>query len=376
MNSVVKIKVLIVMPRLAHGGAEMLVRYMFEHGLGSEFDVTLCLLGRSWDTESEAKLRELGVVMHILDIDAQGHLSTMVRLCKLVRSIAPDIVHTHLYALAHSIFATFFARTAVRVHTIHNIAWHEGSFAMRASTRIACKVFGFVLPGISDSIARTIRSYHNVKDVPVLVNGIPIDDNVPDRVSAIRGDLGLSANDFVCINVASFFARKNHAMLIDAFARAYADNPSLVLLLVGDGPLRLQIEAMVESAGISGRVKFLGLRDDVSELLHASNLFVLSSLWEGLPISVLEAMAAGLPVVATDVGGMRDIVYDKKWGMIVPSENTAEFSVAMISIASDPERAIQMGRLGQSFVRDNYSINVTVAAHEALYRDLYFRAKR
>jgi glycosyltransferase involved in cell wall biosynthesis len=238
------------------------------------------------------------------------------------------------------------------------------------AARVAARYFGFTVLGISDAIAQTIRQYHGLEHVPVVNNGIPMSES-SDRISSdARKALGLEPDDIVCINVASFSERKNHVMLIDAFNEALAINPGLVLLLVGQGALMRKIRNMVEGYGISGRVRFLGLRDDVMVLNALADLFVLSSHCEGLPISALEAISAGLPVVATNVGGLRDIVREGINGRLIAPGDVSSFADAIVSMAANRELARAMGHAGREFIRSSFSISETVKGHERLYSSL------
>lgn len=363
-------KVLMVLPKLDRGGAEMLLQYMLADGFSDEFDVSICTLCPSCDPASAQKFRELGVSVHYLDMKRTNFLRIMYMLYHLMLEIRPDILHTHLYPIMHSVLPAALAGIPVRIHTVHNVACRDGGFLSRMAVRIASGYFGFTLIGISETIASTIKQYHGVDNVPIIHNGIPVSDTRMLSRSCNRDAFGIHKDDFLCISVASFSARKNHMMLIDAFRRALSVRPELFLFLVGQGPLSRRIENLTKEFGISDRVRFLGLRDDVTELLCMSDLFLLSSHWEGLPISALEAMSAGLPVVTTDVGGLRDLVENGISGRLIDPQNVQSFADAIEEMAKDRERSRSMGEEGRKRVQRDFSISSAVREHEKLYREL------
>lgn len=365
-----KKRVLMVLPNLDRGGAEMLVTYMLTEGFSDAFHVSLCTLCPSLNYSSERKLRELGVDIYPIGLRRTNLLRIMLRFYRILRELKPHVVHTHLYPIVHCLLPIVLAGIPARVHTVHSMALHEGGLVLRMAVRIASRYFGFVLPGISPSIAETIRAYHSVTDVPIIKNGIPVDRTTESKTMYDRKDIGLTAGDFICIQVASFKHVKNHAMIIESFREALKKKSELVLLLAGEGPLRGSIERMAMEYGISERVRFLGLRDDIMGLHSISDLFLLSSHWEGLPISIMEAMSAGLPVVATDVGGVQDLVEDGRTGIVVKPQDVSAFSNAIVELAEDRDRAHGMGEEGRERIRMDFSIESTVRGHELLYLKL------
>ena len=365
-----RIRVLMVLPMLAHGGAEFLVRNMLENGFSSDFDVSLCLLSPSQDKNSEQRIRDMGVKVHNIGLERRHHLVIILELYRIFRKIRPHVIHTHLYSLVHCLIPSVLTGIPARVHTIHSIAWHDGSFTVRMAARIASRLLGFTLPGISTSIAGTIKKYYHVANVPVINNGIPAENIREGGAKLDRGEFGFSERDYLCVHVGSFLVCKNHAMLINSFNEVLKVRPETALLLVGDGPLRAEMEGMARELGISGRVRFAGIRDDVMGLLRISDLFVLSSHFEGLPISVLEAMSSGLPVVATDVGGVRDLVLDGKTGYLVLPGDMNGFAHAILKMASSRERARELGAAGRERVRNEFSISSTVLGYERLYKQI------
>jgi glycosyltransferase involved in cell wall biosynthesis len=174
--------------------------------------------------------------------------------------------------------------------------------------------------------------------------------------------------------IARFHPVKDHATLLRAFARVAAQCPDVDLLLVGDGSLRGEIEAMLaRSASEGSRVRLLGIRPDVPEILQAVDLFALSSVCEAASLTLLEAMAAGRPVVVTDVGGNPEIVRQGIDGLLTPRGDDAAMARAMLRLLNDPDEAKRMGASGRERIRQRYRLETTVER----YYNLYWRlAKR
>ncbi|WP_426573130.1 glycosyltransferase family 4 protein [Aquihabitans sp. McL0605] len=183
---------------------------------------------------------------------------------------------------------------------------------------------------------------------------------------ALRQELGWAPSDQVVISVGRLEAQKDPITMVEALAIARRSAPALRLALVGSGALDADVRATTARLGLDGAVDLLGLRDDVPQLLSASDLFALSSRWEGLPRAALEAMRAGLPVAATDTGGIREVVVDGDTGLLVPIGDAAALGAALVALASDPPMASAMAERAAALL-PSFSEARMVADVEALY---------
>ena len=193
--------------------------------------------------------------------------------------------------------------------------------------------------------------------------------------SSSRAEFGWGSDEVVAICVARFAAQKAHDVLLKAFAKASETAPQLRLLLVGDDPFgdgRQRAEALAEELQLGDRVHFAGIRRDVPALLAASDLFVMASLWEGLGLVFLEAMAAGLPVLSTHVSAIPEVVVDGETGVLVPPGEVAPMAEALVSLAGDPERRAALAAAGGARVRERFGLERMWA--ETL--ELYERVRR
>jgi glycosyltransferase involved in cell wall biosynthesis len=206
------------------------------------------------------------------------------------------------------------------------------------------------------------------RDVVLLRNGIePLQPGDPEKV---RRELGIAADQPVILSIGSLRSEKAYEVLIDATARFRGSLPNPRVLIAGEGPERGRLEALIADLGLSETVTLLGVRSDVPDLLAAADLAVCCSDFEGGPLSVMEYMGAGLPVVATRVGGIPELVRDGKNGILVPPRDPGGLAQAVIELLSDAERRRRMGQAGKSLREREYGGDVFISRLEALYERL------
>jgi glycosyltransferase involved in cell wall biosynthesis len=184
----------------------------------------------------------------------------------------------------------------------------------------------------------------------------------------VRKTLGLDDDDRVVITVANFIGYKGHADLLQAASQVLKQIPSAVFLLVGeDRGIKEGLKRQAFSLGILERIRFMGQRDDISQLMAASDVSVLASHEEGFSNVILESMAAGLPVVATRVGGNGEAVLDGVTGWLVPEKDPVEMSQKLVDLLRDPKRAKSWGETGRGRVKELFTVDKMVQAHMDLY---------
>jgi glycosyltransferase involved in cell wall biosynthesis len=171
-------------------------------------------------------------------------------------------------------------------------------------------------------------------------------------------------------NIARFHPVKDQAMLLRAFREVAAARPDVDLLLVGDGSLRPDLEKQVREGGIEGRVRFLGVRFDVPDILRAIDVFALTSVSEAASLTLLEAMASAVPVVVTDVGGNPEMVRHGREGLLVPRGDAGATAAALLQILDDPVTAAALGAAGRAHVLENYRLEQTIQSYFRLYQRL------
>jgi glycosyltransferase involved in cell wall biosynthesis len=194
----------------------------------------------------------------------------------------------------------------------------------------------------------------------VIPNGIDVEgfSSSAGTRESCRSDLGLPDGAFVWLAVGRLWKQKNFAGLIRSFAASRSAGEGAVLVIAGDGPLRPELQALAGDLGVEDAVRFLGRRDDPSGLMHAADALVLSSDWEGLPNVVLEAFACGLPVLATRVGGVPELVIPGSTGLLAVPGDTASLTVEMDRMSSMPAEARRrLGEAGRKLVEEKYRLD-------------------
>lgn len=192
----------------------------------------------------------------------------------------------------------------------------------------------------------------------------------------VRAELGLTDETIACVTVANLNDQKGHLDLIAAAAAAAPEHPRVRWFCVGQGHLRDRLEQEVATRGLSDRVVFLGRRTDIPRLLQGMDLFTLPSLWEGFGIATAEAMATGLPVVATDVDGTRELVVEGETGWLVPPGDSAAMVAAWCEIWADPDEARRRGLAGRARIEARFDIGPIAGQFEALIGEILERRKR
>jgi glycosyltransferase involved in cell wall biosynthesis len=300
----------------------------------------------------------------------------------------PDIVHTHmakagtlgrLAALAYN-RARRGGQRARLVHTYHGHVF-EGYFGS-PSTRLFVLIERWIarrtdaLIAISPQIARDLVHAYRIASGAQL-KLIPLGFNL-DRLLAVsaadrapaRASLGIPDDAIVVTTVGRLTAIKQHTLFLDMAARVATRSPRCVCLIVGDGELRPALESRAGELGLGARVRFLGWRGDLDTVYAASDVFVLTSRNEGTPVALIEAMAAGLASVSTDVGGVRDVVTGPELGWLVPFGDVEGLAGAVCALADAPAERSAIGRAARASVRDRFHATRLVADISALYLQL------
>jgi len=256
------------------------------------------------------------------------------------------------------------------VHTVHNLAEKEVEWYERWVHRLA--FWRGVLPvAIAREVADSIRRVYGIDEFPLIPNGIPVDTFRSPSIDreGWRSKEGFMPTDILFVCVAWLRPQKNPNLLLESFRRGPASDPRARLLLVGTGSLRSELERQIGTSGLQERVHLLGTRVDVPEILNAADVFVLSSDYEGNPLSVMEAMAAGKPMICTAVGGVPELVEDG-CGLLVPPRDAQALSEAMSRMLENPNARKSMGEKSARRAAERFNLRAMTKAYEALYNEL------
>lgn len=307
-----------------------------------------------------ADIEACGARVIALDLPSGVRPSAIVRLARLFREERVDVVHTHnTKPLLYAGPASRLAPVRGVVHTRHGQR-HGATrrqtmlfrFAARCADRMVC---------VSKDVERLCRAEGiAAASLCTIPNGVDC-----DRFST-RGPLA----DAPAAYVGRLTPEKDLPTLIEAAAIAVRRRPTFRLSIAGHGPCAAELAALARIRGLEGHVRFVGDVRDVPAFLAESSLFVLPSRTEGMPLTVIEAMACGLPVVATRVGGTPEVVLDGETGTLVPAGNAPAMAEAMLALHGDHARATAMGERGRRRAREGFDVRSMVERYESLYREI------
>jgi glycosyltransferase involved in cell wall biosynthesis len=384
-----RIKVLRVIARLNVGGPALHVSYLTEGLADRGYDTTLVAGALARGEESMAYIAELrGVRVESLD-DLHREISPLrdaraiIRLARIMRRERPTILHTHTAkAGAVGRIAALFAggaRPRIIVHTFHGHVL-RGYFnplvaqGFRLLERWLAKFTTSLIavsPEVRDDLVQL--GVAPTEKFVVVRLGISLDERVggnSDVRDETRRVLGVKPETFVVGWVGRMTAVKRTDDVLLAFRRLHDEHADSYLCLVGDGPDRAHLERYAHALGVAQRCLFLGYQDDVARFYAAMDVLLLPSANEGTPVSVIEALAAGRPVVATRVGGVPDVVRDGTDGFLVEVGDTDGLAAHLAELARDPDRRIEMGERGRARVFERYAVDRLVDDVDRLYRSL------
>jgi len=362
-------KVLHVIDSLKIGGAESLVASLVPALKERGIESAVCGLGANGPLAE--RLAPFHCKLFYLDKSLGIRPDVMLQLGKIAFQERCDVIMTHHYRqLFHAVPATVVLRKRL-VHIEHDCHSYQDQPGLvgRLSKLAPCvDRFCFVSDEIGDWFAREMPG--SVDRMAVIENGIDTDRFAPDEESRrfMRKQSGIGEDAVVFGTCARLEPVKDIKLLLGSFSGLLSGGNSPVrdcqLVIAGDGSLREELEAYAASLGIAGQCHFVGMVDTVPELLSALDIYVITSLNEGLPLSVLEAMSTGLPVVATNVGAL-DQVINKTVGVLLKGRSPDECAEAMRLLADGAGRSSGMGKRAREFVKDRYSFKSMVDAYVA-----------
>ena len=337
-------KILQVIPYFCFGGAETMCENLTYALKQKGHAVTVVSLYNEHTSISD-RMEAAGVRILYLDKKLGLDISMVPKLRRIIRREKPDVVHTHLDVIKYAVPAARLAGVKACVHTVHSVAYKE---AEGTAQKIINKTFyklGWSVPvALSPEVQDTIASFYGMdaKKIPVIYNGIDLSICMPKK------EYG-SGDTVKLVHVGRFDVPKNHAGLLKAFQKLHGTYPQCRLVLVGDGDLREDMEKLAQELEISDVVHFAGMQSNVHPYLQDADIFVLPSSYEGIPMTIIEAMGTGLPIVATAVGGVPDMLKDEESGLLVPCEPDAVCD-ACARLVED--RQLRQ-RLGQAALQDS-----------------------
>jgi len=372
-----KIKVVHIVPMLCQGGAERVAVHIVSGLDRRRFEVAVISIWRRVGSDLERLLDSMDTRVSYLGKGPGFDSRTYHRLHRVLRDYRPDVVHTHLHVLRYALPSLLLLEHMPSLHTIHNLAEREIEPRARCIQRWALK-HGVVPVAVSEEVAISLKRLYGIQRCRVVLNGIPTNEFARPRTSRTewRAREGFRDDQVLFVCVARFWAQKNHALLLNAFAQGPTADPKAHLVLVGEGILQEKLKEQAKNLGFAHKIHFLGLRSDIPDVLGAMDVFALSSDWEGNPLSVMEAMASGLPIVSTAVGGVPALFDNGREGLLVPRGDMEGFSGSMLFLLRDQETRRSMGAAAARRAKENFDVSKMVREYEQLYESLVDHSHR
>lgn len=363
-------RVLLLIKGLGVGGAERLLEASLPYLDRTRFEYQAAYL-LPWKTALVPAFEAVGVPVHNLGMRVAGDPRTLRRLVELLRREQIDLVHAHLPV------AGIWGRIAARVAGVRHVVYTEHNVPQRYAmpTRVLNQRtyrMNEVVIAVSDEVRRAIEGYANGRPSIVTVqNAVDADAlaAVPVDRDAVRREFGFSPDTLLVTTVGNMTPKKGHTHLLAAAVRVLAVHAGARFLLVGLGPLADRLQAEASRLGLEGRFVFAGFRRDAVRLVAASDVFVLSSIHEGLPIALLEAMALGKPSVVTRVGGVPEAT-DETSSVLVRAEDPEALADGISALLASPELRTRMGAEARLKSRARYGVPQMVRAIEQVYSGL------
>lgn len=347
------------------GGAESVLIALVESLDKGRFRSTVCLLKEGWLSE---QLERRGIDTAIIPQPRSLDIAWLWQLYKLLGDRKIHVMHSHEFAT--NVYASLIsAITQIPVvATAHGKNYYAEKLRRRLAYRfvawqatmvaVSCDLREFLVQRVGIPRGH-VRVVHNGIDLSLFKQH--------EHDGSIRKEFCIGEKQPIVGAIGNLFLVKGQTYLLRASKIVAKEYPGLVVLIAGDGDQATALRAEAVSLGIADNVKFLGFRSDVPSLLQAMDVFVLPSLSEGLPLSVLEALAYKKPVVVTNVGGVGEIVTDGVNGLMVPSEDPEALAEKILNLLNDPDLGVRLGCAGRDTVEAAFSLEMMVARYQALY---------
>jgi len=347
------------------GGAESVMARVAAGLDSSRYRSVACLFRDGW---LRRRCEQLGIETHIIGISGMLDVRWLRRFCGLVRRRGVDLIQAHEFG------ANTYGALAARllgipaVATVHGRSYYGERLKRRLAYRMVAR--GATMVAVSEDVKRflvqtTGAAEHRIR---VVHNGIgSIARPSAAEAGRRRQALGITEEGRIVGVVGSLYGVKGHRYLLEAAPQILKAYPATRFVIVGRGELEATLGEQAARLGLEGRVRFLGFREDVAELLSVFDVFALPSLSEGLSIALLEAMAAGRPVVATAVGGNPELIIDRETGLLVPPGDARSLADAIGRLLQDPAEASRLGRNAMDRVRRCFGVEAMIGGYQAIY---------
>jgi glycosyltransferase involved in cell wall biosynthesis len=356
-----KRKVLIVLPELETGGGQRMAISIANEIKAPDLQIRILVLYPPKGDILESLADECGLDVQYLHKKSGVDLRCIVAIHQAIRAFQPDVIHAHLRVMPYLLLPMCLAGTKRRYYTVHNLAEKDAAGIRRRVLKFAFRRCRVQPVAISALCQQSLSETYGIskEKIPCIYGGIDV-----KRFS--RPQTYPTAPPFRFAAVGRLSPQKNYPLMLQAFAEVHRRHPDTELFIMGDGELRPQLERQCEALGLGSSVCFTGNVPDVERYLWSAHAYLMSSDYEGVPLTVLEAMAAGLPILSTKAGGIVDVVEHLKNGLLTETGDQASLVDAMERLVQSPDLCKQFSDYSTMLAR-KYSIQACADQYQALY---------
>lgn len=365
-----KIKIMHILPSLEIGGMEnaliTLINEMDTHFFENQI---FCFDFKNYENSIQHRLKDENIPIYIFEKGDGIDYWLPIKIARILKKQKINIVHTRNFA------ALLYGSTAAKLAGVQGvIADIRGRIPADEGQK--CKRLSFLVSkfvGVSEDIKKMLKMDFKIKESKIITiyNGVQI-SNESQRldITSLRTKLGLEQSDFIIGTIGRIEPVKDYSTLIRMSAPILLKYRNAKLMIVGDGSQRAELEILAQNLGISSQTIFTGYQKDISSYLQLINVFVLTSISEGISNVLLEAMAASIPVIATNVGGNPEIVSNNQTGFLIPRNNLNQITEKIELMINNPELASNLGESGRKLVEEKFTIEKMVTEYQSLYQSI------
>lgn len=365
------IKICYVIGQLTKDGAERQL-YELVKGINKKSFLPIVISLNEGDYWGE-EIRKLNIQLIEIPRKKNKEFNRLFKLIKLIKAIKPDIVHTYMFsANSYGRIAAILTGVPIIIASERNlpeIGKDKNIYQIFCDKLLAMFSDGIICNSFKASDTLVKKYSFNAKKIFTVHNGINVIDFLKEKNSSNCKKQSASK---VIGTIGRLYPQKNHKLFIDTAKAilAISGNSNIKFLIVGDGPLRNELENYSERLGIENSVIFTGERSNIPELLQSMDIFVMTSLYEGMSNSIMEAMVAGLPVVATDVGGNSELIIQNETGYLCPLKDKTAFVNAIVNLINNESEAKKLGENGRRKILNEFTIEKMIQNTESIYKNL------
>lgn len=345
-------RILQFMPEFGIAGAETMCENLSTE-LKKKGHVVSVVSLYTYESAITKRLKEKGINIIFLDKKPGLDFSLIFKIRNVIKNCHPDVIHTHRYVAQYVIPASLGLHIKVKIHTVHNIAKEENNAMARKLNKFFFRFYGLVPVALTQLIKETIVEEYGIKRsaIPVIFNGVPLENCIKKSSYNIGKTINI-------LHIGRYSEQKNHLEMIKAVVNLHHSYSNITLHLWGDGPLKERVSECIASYNAASYIFEHGLCDSPYQQFNSADIFLLPSKYEGMPMTLIEAMGTALPIVASNVGGIPDMIKDGKSGLLC-NPIAEDIAQKLEKLIIDQSLREQLGRTALLRANDFTSLTMT-----------------